>query len=330
MNLWRVPIEERSGKALGPPEAITTPSSYSGPLSISRDGRHITYAQQLSTSNIAKAGFDPSKEAVLGQPAAVTQGSRFVVSCDLSPDGEWLVFYQAAKQEDIFVVKTDGTELRQLTNDIYKNRYPRWSPDGKKIAFYSNRGGKYEVWTINRDGSGLQQVTYNSTAGAMYPVWSPDGARLAYSDIGAGPPRIIEMGKSPNEQASKGLPALPEHGQQFAAYSWSPDGLRLTGQTARDGGADSGIVVFSIESQKFERVTDFGTFPAWLSDNRRLMFENRSKLYVVDSQTKKPREILSVAPRQIYSAPALSRDNRSIYIPVATFEADLWMATVQQ
>jgi len=328
MNLWRVPIDEKSGEVPGHPEAITTPSAYSGPLSISRDGRHFAYAQQLSTSNIVKAGFDPLKETVLAQPAPVTQGSRFVVSCDVSGDGEWLVFYQAAKQEDIFVIKTDGTELRQLTNDIYKNRYPRWSPDGKKIAFYSNRGGKYEVWIINRDGSGLQQVSYSSAEGAMYPVWSPDGARLAYSDIGAGPPVILEIGKASKQQVPQNLPVLAD-GQQFAAYSWSGDGLRLAGPTQRESGAESGTVVYSIASQKFERITDFGTFPAWLTDNRRLLLVNRSKLYVVDTQTKKSHEVFSVSPRLINGA-TLPRDNRSIYIPLATFEADLWMATVQQ
>src|SRR5437870_7019296 len=86
-------------------------------------------------------------------------------------------------QEDIFIIKTDGTGLRQLTDDYERDRHPRWSPDGKQITFYSIRSGKYEVWTINRDGSGLRQRTFTTDkpAGALCCAWSPDGTRLSYS-----------------------------------------------------------------------------------------------------------------------------------------------------
>ena len=76
MNLWRVRIDEKSGRVLGRPEPITTPSPYSGPISISRDGRRIAYVQQLTTANIQKAGFDPVKETIVSQPQWITQGSR--------------------------------------------------------------------------------------------------------------------------------------------------------------------------------------------------------------------------------------------------------------
>ena len=81
---------------------------------------------------------------------------------------------------DIFVAAPDGSGMRQLTDDAHRDRAARWSPDGSRIAFYSDRSGKYEVWTINRDGSGLRQITSTPRAPSLYPVWAPDGNQLAY------------------------------------------------------------------------------------------------------------------------------------------------------
>jgi len=156
MNVWRVPIEEKTGKVLGEPESLTTPATDAAFLSISRDGRRIAYVQQTVARNIHRIEFDPKTGTIVGQPAGVTHGSTRAQVPHVSPDGEWITFYFGGKQEDIFVIRKDGSGLRQLTDDVYKDRAPRWSPDGKRIAFYSNRGGKYEIWTIEADGSGLR------------------------------------------------------------------------------------------------------------------------------------------------------------------------------
>jgi Tol biopolymer transport system component/tRNA A-37 threonylcarbamoyl transferase component Bud32 len=327
MNVCRVAIEERTGKVLGPPEPLTTPASDTAYLSIGRDGRHLAYAQRILSSNIHRIAFDPRTGKVAGQPAALTSGSRNAGALDVSPGGEWIAFQASGTQEDIFIVGKDGTGLRQLTNDIHKDRSPRWSPDGKRIAFYSNRGGKWEIWSIQADGSGLQQLTFNSPASASYPVWSPDGTQLAYTIASKGT-YIIEVGKSGPGSSPRALAPLPGSDSDFVPWSWSRDGRRIAGYQQRPDGSVLGIWVYSLDTGQHARLADRGSLPVWLSDGRRLVFVEAGKLYLLDSQTKKAQELLSASPRSI-GRYTLAPDNRIIYMQLSSTEADIWLATLQ-
>jgi hypothetical protein len=66
-----------------------------------------------------------------------------------------------------------------------------------------------------------------------------------------------------------------------------------------------------------------------VNDRRRLLFQDQSKLYLVDSESKKFHEVLSVAPHSFGNGVTLSRDNRLIYFSVVTDEADIWLITLE-
>ncbi|HKF54604.1 MAG TPA: hypothetical protein VKJ45_04140 [Blastocatellia bacterium] len=67
---------------------------------------------------------------------------------------------------------------------------------------------------------------------------------------------------------------------------------------------------------------------SWLSDSRRLLFQDQSKLYLIDSQSKKVHEVLSVTPYEFRGA-TRSRNDRLIYFSLLTTEADIWMMTLE-
>ncbi len=332
MNLWRVRIDEDSGKVLHPPEPVTTPSPYSGYISLSQDGRRLAYAQQFTTTNIYRVGFDPRVGTAIGEPVPVTQGSRQTWMPDLSPDGEWLAFTSCENREDLFIIKTDGTNLRQLTDDADRDRLPIFSPDGKRIAFYSTRSkvGSYELWMIEVNGSGLRPLTDTSGRIASTPVWSPDGTRFAYTRTDSHDSFIMDPRLPWRDQIHAPLRRLGEPAGWFLVRSWSPDGKKLAGERRRDGDSPAGILVYSLEQGRFDQLTESGLYPFWLSDSRRLLFVDRGKICLVDSISGKTRQVLSIAPYEVSPFRfVMSRDNRWIYFSRMMIEADIWLATLE-
>jgi eukaryotic-like serine/threonine-protein kinase len=95
------------------------------------------------------------REEIVGSPEVVLRGSRRIQFVDWSPDAEWLAFSTTGTRENIFLIRPDGSGYRQVTDDEFKNRDPVWSPDGSRIAFYSNRGGRYQIWSVSSDGAAL-------------------------------------------------------------------------------------------------------------------------------------------------------------------------------
>ncbi|MFC3094830.1 amidohydrolase family protein [Alteromonas sediminis] len=93
-------------------------------------------------------------------------------SLDISPDGSFMVFDMLG---DIYKVSTEGGEATALTQEFAWNIHPSISPDGKQIAFISDRGGLSNIWVMNTDGTGLRQVSQEKKNLIHSPKWSPDG-----------------------------------------------------------------------------------------------------------------------------------------------------------
>jgi serine/threonine protein kinase/Tol biopolymer transport system component len=320
-NVWRIRIDESSGRAAGGPEAVGVPAKSVSSLSVARDGRRILYATDESRSNVESIGFDPAAGEILGSLQPVTSGSWSIRSADVSPDGQWIAFDTLAPEEDLFVIGSNGRGLRRLTRDEHKDRIPRWSPDGSSILFYSNRGGNYEAWQIRADGSGLVRLTQLGRA-VYNPLWSPDGRRLAFNlDYAEG--AIADLGVPPGQLRIQtiGKPGTPS---PFAPDSWSPDGRWLAGYTSEDG-----FSVYSLQARTFQRMVEHGYSVSWLHDSRRLLYVEGESLKLLDIDTRQSRELLAAPPDSLFKRVRASRDDHTLYVVRDADEGDLWMVTLK-
>jgi Tol biopolymer transport system component/imidazolonepropionase-like amidohydrolase len=152
------------------------------------------------------------------------------MSLDVSPDGREVVFDLLG---DLYVIPIEGGEARSLTSGFAWDMQPRYSPDGRFVAFTSDRAGGDNVWVMNRDGSDPQQVSKESYRLLNSPAWTPDsefiGARKHFTStrsLGAGEIWLyhrtggdgLQMTERPDQQKDVGEPAFSPDGK-YLYYS---------------------------------------------------------------------------------------------------------------
>ena len=111
-----------------------------------------------------------------------------------------------------------GGTPKRLTHDAFVETDPAWSPDGKSLAYSSDRDGFMNIWVRDLQSGADRQVTHGSAA-AMQAAWSPDGSRIAFSDP-EGQVQIVDVKSGAIKQAH-------DHLNEAGRASWSPDGTAL-------------------------------------------------------------------------------------------------------
>ena len=334
-DLWRVAVDGTTGTVSGEPEPVTTGSSRPMRGGISADGHRIALEIDTSRGELMKTGFDPAACRPVGAPTTLFASSSPFTQVNVSHDGTWIVYRTTAPHENLFVMRSDGTGRRRLTDDAFRNRGPRWLNDDAWILFYSNRSGEYQLWLMRRDGTDLRQLANDTGSGPNVPAVSVDGKRVAMLlQAKSGPPHMA-IATVDASWFGPGAPALrPEiesAAGDFFALSWSPDGTRIAGReiTTRvpaiyTPGADK------LEPQRDRGGRDFGNWESdavWLPDGRRILSwdDRRDVATVWDTVTQEVRDVPGLpGPSEL----DLSADGRTLILNRQVSEADIWMLTL--
>lgn len=140
----------------------------------------------LATDPWPAAAQTPQGQWDITQPRGQTREIDFMtdegtyMSVDLSPDGQWLVFDLLGH---VYRVRSTGGDAESLTQNsgIALNYHPRYSPDGKEIAFVSDRRGQDNLWVMNADGSNPHPLLLDDNSRAAEPAWMPNGQSVLFT-----------------------------------------------------------------------------------------------------------------------------------------------------
>ena len=195
------------------------------------------------------------------------QGFESRIFFSSNRDGDW----------DIYSMDANGDNLLQLTNHPASDRFPGCSPDGRTIAFISERGID-DLYVMDSDGSNVVRLTHDNFPEGR-PSWTPDGTKFAFASLrfAVGNWEIYAMDPDGNAPIN-----LTNHKWHDVRPSWSPDGSKMAFASYRTGGFNDPRHIFVMNADGTERrnltadtaLTDSFS-PAWSPEGRKIAFNSR-------------------------------------------------------
>ncbi len=205
---------------------------------LSPDGKRLAFAWNKSgQSEIYLLEVEAGNVRMLTQPPESKVAPRF------SPDGSRIVYAQDSQGDecfDIFDLNLKDLRTRNLTPDTPESIYPglRWSPDGERLAFASNKSGKFSIYTMPVEG-GLPEILLEHEYIDSEPEWAPDGSRIAFTSLVSGQDNGLFIASLKDHASER----VAEKGKPLEASdpAWSPDGKSLAFYSAEKGMYDVGV-----------------------------------------------------------------------------------------
>jgi len=244
-SIWELP----NGKA--PVQLTSGLLALSGPVP-SEDGKKVFMMGRRPRGELVK--YDTRS----GQLVPFLGGIS-AEHVDFSADGKW-VAYVMFPEGTLWRSRVDGSERLQLSNAPMYASLPRWSPDGKWVAFFSTTPGKTsKIYLVSPEGGSPQELLPEDAGSEADPTWSPNGKSIAFGAVYA----AAKSGIRVVDVQTKEVKALPGSEQLFSPR-WSPDGKWI----AAIRSDSQGLMLFDVAKQKWAGVFEARnvSFPDWSKD----------------------------------------------------------------
>jgi eukaryotic-like serine/threonine-protein kinase len=257
-QIWALSEEETFlRRSAGKPIQLTSsPLRLFTPLP-SKDGKRLfvvgrNYRGQLQRGESKSGSFAPFLSGISAEDVV------------FSKDGRWLA-YVSYPEGNLWRSKPDGTQKIQLTSAPLFAALPRWSPDGKQIAFYNYSAGEPgRIYIVSAQGGPPQQPLPADPEPKQDPDWSPDGDKIIFGSVPADTDSALRVLDLNTHRVSE----LPGSRGLFSPR-WSPDGRYIVAMPA-----DSlSLVIFDFQTRKWSQLAKArAAFPNWSRDGQYVYF----------------------------------------------------------
>jgi tricorn protease len=241
------------------------------------NGGHI-YRLDLSSQKAAKVPVRILEDRAPAR-TALRDVSKNVASYEISPDGKRALF---SARGDLFTVPAKDGPTRNLTaSSGIHERNPKWSADGKWVAFISDASGEDEIHILPQEGGKSKQLTSNGDTYKYALEWSPDGKKILWADKKLRLQFVdVETRKVKQVDQAKAW--------EIRSYSWSPDSKWVAYVRPEEEGEQK-VYIHSLEAGKSYPVTDrwFASFePVFSPDGKYLYFVSNRDFTPIFSRTE--------------------------------------------
>lgn len=229
------------------------------------DGRRMVAVGYASATTWSIYVFDLQS----GAPTRLTQ---LIGAYDTEPawfpDGSRIVFTRmfesGSGRSELWVMNADGTGQRSLGVEGFG---ARWSPDGRRLVFASDRGGNWDLYLCDADGTNVTRLLGTPSA-EQSPVWSPDGSEIAYTSDADGDHEVFVMASDGSNARQLTHNAAADHYPK-----WSPDGSLIAFDSDLPGAGHFEVYVVPSDGSSSRRVTETSPprtaiVPAWKPGSR--------------------------------------------------------------
>jgi Tol biopolymer transport system component/DNA-binding winged helix-turn-helix (wHTH) protein len=252
-NIWAIRESRGFSMSKPEPEQLTSgPLSFLGP-SPSPDGKRLFVIGSQIRGELVR--YDRQSGRFVGYLAGLS-----AEGLDFSRDGEWLT-YVAYPEGTLWRGRVDGSQRLRLTDPDMRVGMPRWSPDGRWIAFQGTKAsGGWKIYVVSAAGGTSEQLARGQDP-QLDPNWSPDGKSLVFGEsFTTATPRIHVL-----DLGSRQVSTLPASDGLYCPR-WSPDG-RFIAALTKDSLT---LSLFEVRSGKWSRWTEgaFLVFPSWSRDSK--------------------------------------------------------------